>query len=65
MFLLDDEQNPSFVAGVPPDYFSVTGQRWGNPIYNWDNLAKTNFKFWIERLHGNMQAFDIIRIDHF
>ncbi len=65
MFLLDAEQNPSFVAGVPPDYFSVTGQRWGNPIYNWDNLAKTNFKFWIERLHGNMQAFDIIRIDHF
>ncbi len=65
MFLLDAEQNPSFVAGVPPDYFSVTGQRWGNPIYNWENLAKTNFKFWIERLHGNMQAFDIIRIDHF
>lgn len=65
MFLLDAEQNPSFVAGVPPDYFSVTGQRWGNPIYNWENLAKSNFKFWIERLHGNMQAFDIIRIDHF
>lgn len=65
MFLLDAEQNPSFVAGVPPDYFSITGQRWGNPIYNWGNLAKSNFKFWIERLHGNMQAFDIIRIDHF
>ena len=65
MFLLDAEQNPTFVAGVPPDYFSVTGQRWGNPIYNWENLAKSNFKFWIDRLQGNMQAFDIIRIDHF
>lgn len=65
MFLLDDEQNPTFVAGVPPDYFSTTGQRWGNPIYNWEKLSKTDFKFWVERLRGNMQAFDIIRIDHF
>ncbi len=65
IFLLDENQNPTFVAGVPPDYFSVTGQRWGNPIYNWDKLIATDFEFWIERLRGNMQLFDIIRIDHF
>lgn len=65
MFLLDEEQNPTFIAGVPPDYFSATGQRWGNPIYNWDKLKETGFKFWIERLRGNATAFDIIRIDHF
>ncbi len=65
LFLLDENQNPTHIAGVPPDYFSKTGQRWGNPIYNWEKLAKTNFKFWVERLRGNMQMFDIIRIDHF
>lgn len=65
MFLLDEEQNPTFIAGVPPDYFSATGQRWGNPIYNWDKLKETGFQFWIERLRGNATAFDIIRIDHF
>lgn len=65
MFLLDENQQPTFIAGVPPDYFSTTGQRWGNPIYDWDKLAATGFKFWIERLRGNTKAFDIIRIDHF
>lgn len=65
LFLLDENQNPTYIAGVPPDYFSKTGQRWGNPIYNWEKLEKTNFKFWVERLRGNMQMFDIIRIDHF
>jgi len=65
LFLLDENQNPTFIAGVPPDYFSATGQRWGNPLYNWGKLEETGFKFWVERLRGNMQMFDIIRIDHF
>lgn len=65
MFLLDRENNAKFIAGVPPDYFSATGQRWGNPIYNWDNLEKTDFNFWLDRLAFNNQLFDIIRIDHF
>ena len=64
-FLLDDKCNPSFIAGVPPDYFSETGQRWGNPIYDWDYLKNNNFSFWIERLKWSNSIFDIIRIDHF
>lgn len=65
IFLLDENQNPSFVAGVPPDFFSETGQIWGNPLYDWDKLKETNFDFWIERLKGNFKLFDIVRIDHF
>lgn len=64
-FLLDDKSRPSFIAGVPPDYFSETGQRWGNPIYDWEYLKKTEFKFWIDRLKYNSEVFDILRIDHF
>ena len=64
-FLLDEDYNPSFIAGVPPDYFSETGQRWGNPIYDWDYLKTNNFSFWIERLKWSNSIFDIIRIDHF
>lgn len=64
-FLLDADSKPSFVAGVPPDYFSTTGQRWGNPIYNWDYLKSTQYDFWIHRLRYNAKLFDIIRIDHF
>ena len=64
-FLLDEKWRPSFVAGVPPDYFSVTGQRWGNPIYNWKNLEKKGFTFWVNRLKYNSMLYDIIRIDHF
>ena len=64
-FLLDSEGKPSFVAGVPPDYFSTTGQRWGNPIYNWENLQKNGFSFWINRLKYNSVLYDIVRIDHF
>lgn len=64
-FLLDAQGKPSFVAGVPPDYFSATGQRWGNPIYNWDNLQKKGFAFWINRLQYSSKLYDIIRIDHF
>lgn len=64
-FLLDDKSHPTFIAGVPPDYFSETGQRWGNPLYDWDYLEKNHFQFWIDRLTWNSQLFDIIRIDHF
>lgn len=64
-FLLDDQGNPTFIAGVPPDYFSATGQRWGNPIYDWDYMIKDGFKFWLDRLAYSAQAFDLIRIDHF
>lgn len=64
-FLLGADGKPTFVAGVPPDYFSVTGQRWGNPIYDWENLEKKGFTFWINRLRYSSQLYDIIRIDHF
>lgn len=65
LFLLNQEGLPTFVAGVPPDYFSSTGQRWGNPLYNWEKIKRNEYKFWIERLSNNMNIFDIIRIDHF
>lgn len=65
LFLLDEEGDPTYIAGVPPDSFSKTGQRWGNPLYNWEKLEKTSFSFWLDRLHGNIKLFDIIRIDHF
>ena len=65
-FLLDKEsKEPSFVAGCPPDYFSKTGQRWGNPIYNWDLLEKTDFAFLQERILRSAEIYDIIRLDHF
>lgn len=64
-FLLDAQWKPSFVAGVPPDYFSATGQRWGNPIYNWENLERKGFTFWVNRLKYSSRLYDIIRIDHF
>lgn len=65
LFMLDDQGEPTHIAGVPPDYFSPTGQRWGNPLYRWDVLEKTNFAFWIDRLAYNATLFDVIRIDHF
>lgn len=64
-FLLDKEGKPSFVAGVPPDYFSATGQRWGNPLYDWAKMEADEFVFWKERLRYNSLLFDCIRIDHF
>ena len=64
-FLLDDKKHPSFIAGVPPDYFSATGQRWGNPIYDWEYMEKQGFDFWLERLSYSKELYDIIRIDHF
>jgi 4-alpha-glucanotransferase len=64
-FLLTPDGEPTHIAGVPPDYFSKTGQRWGNPLYNWDVMQKDGFKFWIDRLGYLDRLFDIIRIDHF
>ena len=64
-FLLDKDGHPIFIAGVPPDYFSATGQRWGNPIYDWDNMKKTGYKFWLDRIGYSNSLFDIVRIDHF
>ncbi len=64
-FLLDEKNVPTFIAGVPPDYFSKTGQRWGNPIYNWDYMEKTEFNFWVKRLAYSAKLYDIVRIDHF
>lgn len=64
-FLLDDAGNPTSVAGVPPDYFSPNGQRWGNPIYDWKYLKDHGYDFWIQRLQLNQALFDIIRLDHF
>jgi 4-alpha-glucanotransferase len=65
LFYFDDEARPTVVAGVPPDYFSPTGQLWGNPIYNWDKMAATGYVWWINRFRANLRLYDIIRIDHF
>ena len=65
IFKLDEKKNPSVVAGVPPDYFSKTGQLWGNPIYDWDELRKTGYAWWIRRLRRIFSLYDIARIDHF
>jgi len=64
-FYFDREGNPTVVAGVPPDYFSPTGQLWGNPIYNWESMAEDDFAWWISRIRANLHLYDIIRIDHF
>lgn len=64
-FLIGADNKPIFVAGVPPDYFSATGQRWGNPIYDWNHLKETNYQFWVERIGHSSRLFDIVRIDHF
>jgi 4-alpha-glucanotransferase len=64
-FLLDATGDTRVVAGVPPDYFSETGQRWGNPLYDWQALAGDGFRFWIERLRTQLALFDLVRIDHF
>ena len=65
-FLLDPEsKQPTFVAGVPPDYFSTTGQRWGNPIYDWEKLQKEDFAFIENRIALNARIYDILRLDHF
>ncbi|MGL5079139.1 MAG: 4-alpha-glucanotransferase, partial [Waterburya sp.] len=66
IFCLDAETGEAeLMAGVPPDYFSATGQLWGNPVYNWKTLKQTDFKWWIRRVEGILEYVDIIRIDHF
>lgn len=65
VFRLDARGEPSVVAGVPPDYFSNLGQLWGNPLYNWEHLARTGYAWWIERLRAAFKLYDIIRLDHF
>ena len=64
-FKLDEQNNPLFVSGVPPDYFSKTGQLWGNPVYDWEHMKTTRYKWWMARLEHNFRLFDIIRLDHF
>jgi 4-alpha-glucanotransferase len=65
LFCLEPRGNPRRVAGVPPDYFSATGQLWGNPIFNWKVLKSTGYKWWIERFRAALRLYDIVRIDHF
>lgn len=65
LFKLDDNGNPTVVAGVPPDYFSADGQLWGNPIYQWEQMAKKGFVWWVERMRHTLEQVDIVRIDHF
>ncbi len=65
VFKLNEQGNMSVVAGVPPDYFSETGQRWGNPHYDWNYLKESNFAWWVERVQSQLEMFDILRIDHF
>ena len=65
LFQLDPKQNPAFVSGVPPDYFSQDGQLWGNPIYDWSAMEKTGFAWWKDRLSYMLTLFDGVRIDHF
>jgi 4-alpha-glucanotransferase len=65
LFHLDPQGNPTVVAGVPPDYFSATGQLWGNPLYRWDVMAKSGYRWWVERFRAALELFDMVRIDHF
>lgn len=65
LFKLDDQKRPTVVAGVPPDYFSETGQLWGNPIYQWEVLREREYDWWVKRIRHNLGLFDLIRIDHF
>lgn len=65
LFELDEELKPVSIAGVPPDYFSPTGQRWGNPLYRWDVLEAQGFDWWVQRIRRACQLYDIVRLDHF
>ncbi len=65
IFKLDQKLSPIVVAGVPPDYFSKTGQRWGNPVFDWDYLQENDFAWWVARMKHNLALFDLVRIDHF
>jgi 4-alpha-glucanotransferase len=65
LFELDERGEPAVVSGVPPDYFSETGQRWGNPLYRWDVLLDTDYDWWTRRFQRTLQTVDVVRIDHF
>jgi len=65
IFQFDEKKDPIAVGGVPPDYFSETGQLWGNPLYRWDALKDAGYSWWIQRIKANLVLFDMIRIDHF
>ncbi len=65
LFRLDDQARPTVVAGLPPDYFSATGQLWGNPLYRWDVLAASGYRWWIDRFRASLKLFDWVRLDHF
>jgi len=65
LFELDAAGRPTSVAGVPPDYFSATGQLWGNPIYRWDRMAESGYAWWIERFRKTLEVVDLVRVDHF
>lgn len=65
LFYLDEAGNPTVVAGVPPDYFSETGQRWGNPLYRWERMKDDGYAWWLSRFKSTLEFVDIIRVDHF
>jgi 4-alpha-glucanotransferase len=65
LFYLDADGRPTVVAGVPPDYFSETGQLWGNPLYRWDRMAATGYAWWIAHIKATLELVDIVRLDHF
>jgi 4-alpha-glucanotransferase len=65
LFKLNADKSMKTVGGVPPDYFSQTGQLWNMPVYNWEMMAKENFRWWIQRIRKNLELFDVIRLDHF
>ncbi|AET33957.1 4-alpha-glucanotransferase [Pyrobaculum ferrireducens] len=64
-FKVGDDGKPLYVAGVPPDYYSATGQLWGNPVYNWEALERDGYRWWVERLRHMLEVFDYVRLDHF
>ena len=64
-FFLDDEFQPTVVAGVPPDYFSATGQLWGNPLYRWKAMKASGYAWWLRRIKAALRLYDIVRVDHF
>lgn len=65
IFKLNEEKKPDFIAGVPPDYFSRTGQLWGNPVYRWEALQQTGYNWWIQRIGHILNLYDLVRVDHF
>ncbi|GAB1421736.1 4-alpha-glucanotransferase [Anaerolineales bacterium] len=64
-YFLDELGNTTVIAGVPPDYFSLTGQRWGNPLYQWDKMKENGYAWWIQRIQSSLELVDYVRVDHF